>query len=213
MKISLLGAPGCGKGTQGKLISEYYNIPHISTGELFRQNISNHTPLGDEAKKYIDSGALVPDSITIDMLNCRISKDDCKNGYILDGFPRTVKQAEEFLSKNNLDKVLYFNVKDSTIIERIKNRRTCAKCGAIYSTLMHSSMQCDNCGGDLIIRPEDNRIDARIDAYYKDTFPLVDYYQQVGLLTTIDMNNLLESEPGKQIAEIFSKIKAILGDK
>ena len=163
MKIILLGPPGAGKGTQAKSISNRYSIPHISTGDIFRKNISENTPLGIEAKKYMDNGQLVPDSVTIDMVKDRLQDDDCKNGYLLDGFPRTVAQAEalqEFLDSRNekLDTALCIEVPSEFILERMTGRRVCPSCGASYHIKFNPTKvegKCDICGNDVVQRKDD----------------------------------------------------------
>lgn len=210
MKICLLGAPGCGKGTQAEIVSKFLNIPHISTGEIFRNAITNKTKLGVEIKELIESGNLVSDQITCDLVFDRIEEDDCKNGFILDGFPRTLNQAKIFDEKNKFDYVLYFNLKEDIIEQRIKSRRTCQKCGKIYSTQIDNIDCCTVCGGKLIIRKEDLNFEVRLKEYYRQTFPLIDYYKNKNLLKEIDVNQFLDEEPKVQISEIFNKIKEII---
>ena len=209
MKISLLGAPGCGKGTQAKKICEYYDIAHISTGDLFRRAISENTPLGKEIKKYMST--LVPDEITIKLVTDRIGQPDCKNGFVLDGFPRTTTQAELFLKNNKLDHVIYLDVDNAVVVERIKSRRTCQDCGEIYNLNTHTELTCDKCGGDLIVREEDSKIEDRMTTYYKETYPLVDYFDKKGLLRTIK-GETSNTNPQKQIEMTFDKIRKYLGE-
>ena len=165
MKIIMLGAPGAGKGTQAKMIAEKYNIPHISTGDIFRANIKNGTELGKKAKEYIDQGQLVPDELTLDLVMDRFKKDDCKNGYVLDGFPRTIPQAQaldEALKKigEKVDYAIDVDVPDENIVRRMGGRRACVSCGATYHVVYNPTKvegKCDRCGNDLIIRDDDNR--------------------------------------------------------
>ena len=196
MRMILLGAPGAGKGTQAKLICEKYNIPHLSTGDIFRMNISTKTPLGVEAKKYIDKGQLVPDSLTIQVVKDRLVEEDCRNGFLLDGFPRTVFQAEElskFLESSNrrLDVVLLIDVPNEFIIERNIGRRICSSCGVSYHIKFHPSKEsgsCDVCGGRLIQRNDDNEetVKERLNVYTNQTHPLIDYYQTNHTLSMVD---------------------------
>ena len=196
MKIIMLGAPGAGKGTQAKRIAEKYSIPHISTGDIFRANIKAGTELGIKAKSYMDKGELVPDEVTIGMLIDRIHEDDCKGGFVLDGFPRTVYQAEkldEFLKAHGqkLDKVIDLEVEEEELMARLTGRRVCRSCGAsfhIVHILPKKDGVCDFCGGELFQRPDDNEETAknRIDVYQKETLPLVEYYEKAGNLAKID---------------------------
>lgn len=208
MKIVLLGPPGAGKGTQAKLISEKYSIPHISTGDIFRKNISEKTKLGVEAKRYMDNGQLVPDQVTIDIVKDRLSKDDCKEGFLLDGFPRTVKQAEaldEFLNENHnkIDAALLIDVEEKFILERMTGRRVCPSCGASYHIRFNPPKvegKCDACGSDLIQRKDDTEatVKERLDVYNQQTQPLVDYYK--------NQNTLLKVEGTKEINQVFDEI-------
>lgn len=213
MKIVLLGPPGAGKGTQAKSISNRYSIPHISTGDIFRKNISENTPLGIEAKKHIDKGQLVPDDVTINMVKDRLQEEDCKNGYLLDGFPRTVHQAEalqEFLSNRNesLDTALLIEVPISFILERMTGRRVCPSCGASYHIRFNPPMivgKCDVCGSDVIQRKDDTEetVSERLDVYKRQTQPLIDFYKERNLLSIVDGT--------KAINEVFEGICSILG--
>lgn len=188
MKIVLLGPPGAGKGTQAKSISNRYSIPHISTGDIFRKNISEETPLGIEAKQYIDNGQLVPDEVTINMVKDRLTWEDCKNGYLLDGFPRTVAQAEalqEFLESRDekLDTALCIEVPSSFILERMTGRRVCLSCGASYHIKFNSPAVdgvCDVCGDNIIQRKDDveETVKERLDVYERQTQPLIDFYKE-----------------------------------
>lgn len=196
MKIVLLGPPGAGKGTQAKSISNKYSIPHISTGDIFRKNISENTPLGIEAKGYIDNGQLVPDEVTINMVKDRLQQDDCKVGYLLDGFPRTVAQADalnNFLVDKNeqLDTALLIKVPNEFILERMTGRRVCPSCGASYHVKFNpptNEGKCDLCGSEVIQRKDDTveTVKERLDVYQKETQPLIEFYGEKGLLSEVD---------------------------
>ena len=195
MNIIMLGAPGAGKGTIAVLIKEKYNLPHISTGDIFRANIKEETELGKLAKSYIDKGALVPDDVTINMVIDRLSSDDCKSGYILDGFPRTIVQATEFekaLQKSNtkIDVCILVDGDDDMIANRLSGRRVCEKCGASYHIEHMKPVKegiCDKCGGNLIHRKDDtvDVIKDRLKTYHEQTQPLIDYYGKNGNLKTV----------------------------
>lgn len=213
MHLLIMGPPGAGKGTQAVLIKEEYNIPHISTGEMFRDAISSNTPLGFKASKYIDYGMLVPDDITNEIVKERLGKDDCKKGFLLDGYPRTLNQADALdlilLELNvSLDAVINIDVPKAEIIERIVGRRICPNCGAGYH-LQSLKPQvpgiCDACGHKLIQREDDNEetIVKRLETYERSTKPLREYYQNKGLLINIDGKGKIEN--------IFQKIKEKLG--
>ena len=196
MKIIMLGAPGAGKGTQAKMIAEKYSIPHISTGDIFRANIKNGTELGMEAKKYMDQGLLVPDELTVKILLDRVAKDDCKKGYVLDGFPRTIPQAEvldKALSElgDKIDYAINVEVPDENIIKRMGGRRACLSCGATYH-IEHIPPKkegvCDVCGSELILRDDDKpeTVKNRLDVYHKQTQPLIDFYTKKNVLKSVD---------------------------
>lgn len=214
MKIILLGPPGAGKGTQAKSISNRYSIPHISTGDIFRKNISENTPLGIEAKSYMDNGQLVPDEVTINMVKDRLQQDDCKKGYLLDGFPRTVSQAEAlqgFLKERNekLDTALCIEVPREFILERMTGRRVCPSCGASYHIKFNppADGKCELCGSDVVQRKDDTAetVRERLDVYERETQPLIDFYKNIDLLSVVD---------GTQaINEVFGSICKLLGDK
>lgn len=203
MRIILLGPPGAGKGTQAKLISEKFDIPHISTGDIFRKNISEKTPLGVKAKEYMDKGLLVPDELTIDIVNDRLTKDDCKKGFLLDGFPRTVKQAEaleDFLSERNesIDTALLIEVPSEYILDRMTGRRVCPSCGASYHIKFNPPKVdgiCDLCGSKIIQRKDDTAetVKERIDVYEKQTQPLVDFYRAKDQLFVVDGTQLIDT--------------------
>ena len=213
MKIILLGPPGAGKGTQAKSISNRYSIPHISTGDIFRKNISENTPLGIEAKKYMDNGQLVPDEVTINMVKDRLQDDDCKNGYLLDGFPRTVSQAEalqKFIEDRNekLDSALLINVPRDFILERMTGRRVCPSCGASYHVKFNPAKdgKCELCGSEVIQRKDDTveTVQERLDVYEKQTQPLIDYYREKNLLSQVDGTKAI-NEVFESICDVLSK--------
>lgn len=213
MKIIMLGAPGAGKGTQAKLIAEEYNIPHISTGDIFRANIKNNTELGKKAKEFMDKGLLVPDELTCDLVVDRISQDDAKNGYVLDGFPRTIPQAEaltEALKKRNeaIDFALDVDVPDENIVNRMSGRRACINCGATYHIVFAAPKKegvCDICGKELVLRDDDKpeTVQKRLSVYHEQTQPLIEYYDKAGVLHKLDGT--------KDINDIFASIKELLG--
>ena len=213
MKIVMLGAPGAGKGTQADKIAEKYNIPHISTGDIFRSNIKAGTELGKKAKSFIDQGLLVPDEVTIGMLLDRIHEVDCENGYILDGFPRTIPQAESLtaaLEENGeaIDFALDVEVPDANIVNRMAGRRACLKCGATYHTEFAAPKKegiCDNCGAELILRDDDKpeTVQKRLGVYHEQTQPLIDYYTKKGILKEVDGT--------MDMGDVFKAIVEILG--
>jgi adenylate kinase len=215
VKVVLFGPPGAGKGTQAKSICNRYSIPHISTGDIFRKNISENTPLGIEAKKYIDNGQLVPDEVTINMVKDRLQAEDCKLGYLLDGFPRTVHQAnalEEFLydRKESLDTALLIQVPSEFILERMTGRRVCPSCGASYHVKFNPTKiesKCDVCGSDIIQRKDDSEetVKERLAVYERQTQPLIEYYKDKDLLSVVDGT--------KAINEVFESICKILGSE
>ncbi|MDD4199778.1 MAG: adenylate kinase [Eubacteriales bacterium] len=214
MNLILLGPPGAGKGTQAAKIVEKYNIPHISTGDIFRENIKNGTELGKKAKEYMNAGQLVPDELVIEIATDRLTKDDCTDGFVLDGFPRTVFQAEEldkFLSAmgSKIDHVLYLDVNREELMIRITGRRICTNCGASFHLVNIPPKQdgiCDVCGAELIQRKDDSEETAsnRIEVYNRETKPLVEYYEKAGNLSHIDGTLGLENE--------FNAIVGILGE-
>ncbi len=196
MKIVMLGAPGAGKGTQAAMICDKYNIPHVSTGDIFRSNIKNGTELGKKAKAFMDQGKLVPDELTIELLLDRVAQADCQNGYVLDGFPRTIPQAEvltEALAKSGekVDFAINVDVPDANIVHRMSGRRSCPKCGASYHIEYIPPKQegiCDTCGSELIQRDDDKpeTVQNRLSVYHEQTQPLIDYYEKAGALRTVD---------------------------
>ena len=212
MKIVMLGAPGAGKGTQAEMIAEKYHIPHISTGDIFRANIKEGTELGKKAKEYIDQGLLVPDELTIDLIIDRLGKEDAANGYVLDGYPRTIPQAEklkEALAKQDekVDVALDVDVPDEHIIRRMSGRRVCPKCGATYHIVhLKPSVEgiCDRCGETLITRTDDlaETVKKRLNVYHEQTQPLKDFYDAEGTLQSVDGT--------KSLDEVFEDIIKIL---
>lgn len=213
MKIIMLGAPGAGKGTQAKMIADKYGVPHISTGDIFRANIKNGTELGMEAKKYMDQGLLVPDELTVRILLDRVAQDDCKNGYVLDGFPRTIPQAEVLDSEltklgDHIDYAINVDVPDENIVKRMSGRRACLTCGATYH-IEHVPPKkegiCDVCGSELVLRNDDKpeTVKNRLNVYHEQTQPLIDFYTEKGVLKTVDGTVPME--------EVFAAITAILG--
>ncbi len=213
MKIIMLGAPGAGKGTQAKMIAEKYGIPHISTGDIFRANIKNGTELGKKAKSYMDQGQLVPDELTLDLIMDRFKEDDCKNGYVLDGFPRTIPQAEALdaaLKANGekIDFAIDVDVPDENIVKRMGGRRACVNCGATYHIVYSPTKvegKCDKCGEDLIVRDDDKpeTVLSRLEVYHNQTQPLIDYYNEQGVLKTVDGT--------VDMKDVFDAIIKILG--
>ena len=213
MKIIMLGAPGAGKGTQAKMIADKYGVPHISTGDIFRANIKNGTELGMEAKKYMDQGLLVPDELTVRILLDRVAQDDCKNGYVLDGCPRTIPQAEVLDSEltklgDHIDYAINVDVPDENIVKRMSGRRACLTCGATYH-IEHVPPKkegiCDVCGSELVLRDDDKpeTVKNRLNVYHEQTQPLIDFYTEKGVLKTVDGTVPME--------EVFAAITAILG--
>lgn len=212
MKIIMLGAPGAGKGTQAQMIAGQYHIPHVSTGDIFRANIKNGTELGMEAKKYMDQGLLVPDELTVKILLDRVAEEDCKDGYLLDGFPRTIPQAE-VLDKalaelgDAIDYAINVDVPDENIVKRMSGRRACLSCGSTYH-MEHIPPKkegvCDKCGNDLVLRDDDKpeTVLNRLEVYHKQTQPLIQFYEEKGVLRTVDGT--------KPMKEVFDSIVEIL---
>ena len=213
MKIIMLGAPGAGKGTQAKMIAEKFGIPHISTGDIFRANIKNGTELGKKAKEYMDKGQLVPDELTVEILLDRVANDDCKNGYVLDGFPRTIPQADVLdkeLTKlgDKVDFAINVDVPDENIVRRMSGRRACLKCGATYHIEHIPPKQegiCDTCGSELVQRDDDKpeTVQNRLTVYHEQTQPLIEYYDNKKILKTVDGT--------RDMQEVFNDIVDILG--
>ncbi len=214
MKIIMLGAPGAGKGTQAKRIAEKYGIPHISTGDILRANVKGDTELGQKAKVFMNQGLLVPDELVIDMLMDRIAQDDCGNGYVLDGFPRTIPQAESLdaaLGKlgEKMDVAIDVDVPDENIVTRMSGRRACTSCGATYHVVFNPTKVegiCDACGEKLILRDDDKpeTVQKRLGVYHEQTQPLIDYYKKAGILKTVDGT--------MEMDRVFDAIVQILGE-
>lgn len=210
----MLGAPGAGKGTQAKKIAAKYNIPHISTGDIFRANIKNGTELGNKAKTYMDQGLLVPDELVVDLVVDRVKQDDCVNGYVLDGFPRTIPQAEALDKALNaigekMDYAIDVDVPDENIVHRMSGRRACVGCGATYHLEYAPTKTegvCDVCGKELILRDDDKpeTVKKRLGVYHEQTQPLIDYYTNAGILRTVDGTI--------DINDVFQAIVDILGE-
>ena len=213
MKIIMLGAPGAGKGTQAKQIADKYAIPHISTGDIFRANLKAGTELGKKAKEYMDQGLLVPDELTCDLVMDRIGQDDCKNGFVLEGFPRTIPQAEALdaaLTKINqkMDYAIDVDVPDENIVNRMSGRRACLNCGATYHIVSIPTKVegiCDRCGNKVVLRDDDQpeTVKKRLDVYHEQTQPLIDYYKKQNILKTVDGTQPMEN--------VFGAIVEILG--
>ena len=214
MKIIMLGAPGAGKGTQAKKIAAKYEIPHISTGDIFRANIKEGTELGKKAKTYMDQGLLVPDELVVDLVVDRVNQEDCKNGYVLDGFPRTIPQAEcltAALEKlgSKIDYAIDVDVPDENIVNRMSGRRACLKCGATYHIVYAAPKKeniCDTCGEALVLRDDDKpeTVKKRLDVYHEQTQPLIDYYKKAGALREVDGTVDME--------DVFQAIVKVLGE-
>lgn len=214
MRIIMLGAPGAGKGTQAKKITARYSIPHISTGDIFRANIKNGTELGKKAKTYMDQGLLVPDELVVDLVVDRVNQEDCANGYVLDGFPRTIPQAEA-LDKaltemgQSIDYAINVEVPDENIVQRMSGRRACVNCGATYHIVYAPTKKenvCDACEGELILRDDDKpeTVQKRLNVYHEQTQPLIDYYTE--------KDKLVEVDGTIDIEEVFDAIVKILGE-
>ena len=200
MNIILLGAPGAGKGTQATRIAEKYNLPHISTGDIFRANIKNATPIGKVAKSYIDKGQLVPDEVTVEIVKGRLAESDCQNGFILDGFPRNIFQAEELEKFASIDVVLNIDVDLAKLLKRITGRRVCS-CGESYHVdFLNGKTTCDSCGKELYQREDDTEavVESRLSVYKKQTEPLIEYYTKQNKVENIDGD--------KSIDEVFAEI-------
>ncbi len=213
MKLIMLGAPGAGKGTQAKKIAEKYMIPHISTGDIFRANIKNGTELGKKAKEYMDQGLLVPDELVVDLVVDRVNQADCEKGYVLDGFPRTIPQAEALDNalaalNQRVDYAINVEVPDANIVNRMSGRRACVGCGATYHIEYAPTKVeniCDTCQGELILREDDKpeTVQKRLNVYHEQTQPLIDYYTKKGVLAEVDGT--------VDINDVFAAIVQILG--
>ncbi|MBE5745032.1 MAG: adenylate kinase [Clostridiales bacterium] len=209
MNIILLGAPGAGKGTQATKISDGYGLPHISTGDIFRENIKNQTPIGVLAKSFIDKGQLVPDEVTCKIVEERIAREDCKNGYMLDGFPRTIAQAEALDKIANIDLVINIQVDFGDVMERLCGRRVCKDCGESYHvSRLNGATTCSRCGGELYQRKDDNpeTVQSRLEVYSAQTEPLIAYYTKKGLL----FNVVSDSTPEATYEKVSAKLDALL---
>ena len=214
MKIIMLGAPGAGKGTQAKQIAAKYEIPHISTGDIFRATLKNGTELGKKAKVYMDQGLLVPDELTCDLVMDRIAQEDCARGFVLDGFPRTILQAEALTKALNnigqaMDYAIDVEVPDENIVNRMSGRRACLNCGSTYHIVYNPTKTegvCDVCGSQTVLREDDKpeTVQKRLAVYHEQTQPLIDYYKKQNILKTVDGT--------KSMDEVFSDIVAILGE-
>lgn len=214
MKIIMLGAPGAGKGTQAKMIAEKYGIAHVSTGDIFRMNIKEGTALGKEAKTYMDQGLLVPDELTVRILLDRVAREDCADGYVLDGFPRTIPQAQvldQALEEMDdaIDYAINVDVPDENIIGRMTGRRACVTCGATYHIVHIPPKQegiCDACGKELVLRDDDREetVSKRLSVYHEQTQPLIDFYTAKGILRTVDGTEKMQ--------DVFTNIVTILGE-
>ena len=214
MKIIMLGAPGAGKGTQAKQIAAKYEIPHISTGDIFRANIKNGTELGKKAKTYMDQGALVPDELTCDLVMDRIAQPDCKKGFVLDGFPRTIPQAEALTNalkriEQSMDYAIDVDVPDENIVNRMGGRRACLSCGATYHVVYNPTKTegvCDACGNPTVLRDDDKpeTVQKRLSVYHDQTQPLIDYYKNQNILKSVDGTQPMD--------KVFADIVAILGE-
>ena len=214
MKIIMLGAPGAGKGTQAKKIAAKYGIPHISTGDIFRANIKEGTELGKKARTYMDQGLLVPDELVVDLVVDRVNQADCENGYVLDGFPRTIPQAEALdkalaAQGQKMEYAIDVDVPDENIVNRMGGRRACVGCGATYHLVYAAPKKervCDVCGGELILRDDDKpeTVQKRLGVYHEQTQPLIDYYTKAGILKTVDGT--------KDMEDVFAEIVGILGE-
>ena len=210
MNIILQGAPGAGKGTQASKIADRYGLPHISTGDIFRENIKNQTEIGKLAKSYIDKGQLVPDEVTCKIVEERISRDDCKKGYMLDGFPRTIAQAEALDKITKIDLVINIDVDHSLLMERLCGRRVCKDCGESYHlSRLNGETKCARCGGDLYQRKDDNpeTVQSRLDVYNAQTAPLIAYYTEKGLIFNVHSD---ERPPEVTFEKIAQKLDTLL---
>lgn len=199
MNIILLGAPGAGKGTQASKIAKKYNILHISTGDIFRKNIKEQTPVGVKAKEYMDKGQLVPDEIVVEIVRNRLSEPDCKGGYLLDGFPRTAMQAEELAKTAAIDAVINIDINLNLLMKRLTGRRVCSECGESFHVDTLQGDECESCGGALFQREDDREatVKSRLDVYEKQTKPLIEYYKAQGLLKNVDGNGSIDEVFGR----------------
>lgn len=208
MNIILLGAPGAGKGTQATKISERYNLPHISTGDIFRANIKGQTEIGLLAKSYIDQGKLVPDEVTCEIVRKRLAEEDCKGGYLLDGFPRNLFQAAELDKFASIDAVVNINIDLGLLMDRLCGRRVCSKCGESYHvSTLNGATTCSRCGGELYQRKDDNpeTVKSRLDVYNAETAPLIDYYTEKGIILNFTGSEAPADVLFAEIAEVLDR--------
>lgn len=206
MKIVLLGAPGSGKGTHAQRLTKELNIPQISTGDIFRKNLKEETPLGLQVKEIMAKGQLVPDAITVAIVKDRLAQDDCANGYILDGFPRSLVQAEELDKFDDVQFAVNIDVDKQAVIDRLSGRRFCPDCNGTYHvSTLNGATECPNCGGKLITRQDDSEqtVRDRLDVYEKTTMPLIDYYARQGKLVNVDGNGTIE--------EVYNRVLRAIG--
>lgn len=199
MKLIFLGPPGAGKGTQAMGVAEHYGIAHISTGDMLRSEIREGTSLGREAQAYMDKGELVPDSVIVGMVKNRIAQEDCKNGFLLDGFPRTIAQAQALEAFTDIDYVIDIDVPFERLLDRITGRRMCPDCGAAYHVSTYSDPKCDHCGGTLYQREDDKpeTVEVRLHQYEKKTEPLITYYKEKGTLRRVNGDQAVEQVAGE----------------
>lgn len=204
MKLILLGAPGAGKGTQAVQIASQYGIVHISTGDIFRKNLKEGTPVGLKAKAFIDKGQLVPDEVTCEIVELRLKEADCQRGFLLDGFPRNINQAKALEKITEIDRVINIDVDLSKLMQRLVGRRVCSKCGESFHITTFTEKTCSKCGGDVIQRDDDREatVKSRLDVYSAQTKPLIDFYSEKGKLVSVDGM--------KSISEVFEEIKSVL---
>ncbi len=213
MKLIFLGPPGAGKGTQAAGVSAHFHIPHISTGDMFRAAVHNQTPTGIEAKRYMDAGLLVPDSVVVDMVRERLAMDDCKDGYLLDGFPRTVDQAKALDEIAAPDAVVDIDVPDDRVIKRLTGRRVCVKCNGIFNiSRVADETVCPVCGGQMIQRDDDKpeTITNRLNVYHEQTSPLIGYYSELGILRKLDVDSIPIYDGDNRPEDVYKAILAVL---
>lgn len=210
MNLVFLGPPGAGKGTQALGVSEKYAIPHISTGDILRNEIKNGTALGLQAKRYMDAGKLVPDEVVIGIVAARLQQPDCKGGFLFDGFPRTLAQAQALAERTKIEMAVDIDVPDEVIVDRLSGRRVCKSCGGTYHVSNMKGSICQNCGGELIQRDDDapETVQNRLRVYHEQTQPLIDYYRQQGVLVTVDGTQGIDEVFGAICAELEKAFKA-----
>lgn len=210
MNLVFLGPPGAGKGTQALGVSEKFSIPHISTGDILRNEIKNGTALGLQAKSFMDAGKLVPDEVVIGIVAARLQQPDCKGGFLFDGFPRTLAQAQALAERTKIEMAVNIDVPDEVIVARLSGRRVCKSCGATYHVSNMKGSVCQTCGGELIQRDDDapETVQNRLRVYHEQTQPLIDYYQQQGVLVTVDGTQGIDEVFGAICAELEKAFKA-----